>query len=181
MGWTGTHRERGLSDREYFEAEFPTTLREHGRIVACSTKGGVFYAAVENNDRAAYKPGETWALVVLIQRGRGWWNFHYKEMSEESGPYEAHAPASVLDALSPTDHDYATEWRAKCRANLTRDAEAKAVKKGTTVLFGHELSFGDGVTEDTFQFVERSTFRRMCDLRLVRIPSWRKRYEWVIA
>jgi hypothetical protein len=80
MGWTSTHREAGQSDRAYFEAEFPITLREQGEIVASSTVRGVFYAAVR--DRA---DDRVWALVVLVQRGRGWFNFTYKEMDETAG------------------------------------------------------------------------------------------------
>ena len=173
MGWTGTYRAPGITDRAFFEREFPTMLTQYGEVVACATVRGAFYAAVRNNDTGPYLPGETWALVVLIRRGRGDYNFTYKEMDENMGPGVDDAPAAVLDALSPTDHEHAAPWRARCRANLAAKAARPTVKRGSTVTFAVPVTFISGATLQTFTFVERSTFQN--DTRRYHIRSWRAR------
>jgi hypothetical protein len=177
MGWTSTHREAGQADRAYFEAEFPITLREQGEIVASSTVRGVFYAAVR--DRA---DDRVWALVVLVQRGRGWFNFTYKEMDETAGPGAYDAPAAVLDALTATDNEWATEWRPACRARLAAKAARPAVKPGALVTFEHPLRFGNGDELATLRLVSRSTFAHPEEPRLrYRVPNWRDRAHTVAA
>jgi hypothetical protein len=174
VGWTTLHRKPGMSDREFFENEFPTTLVEHGEIVACSTVRNVFYAAVRNNDKAAYEPGKTWALVVLIQRTRGHYNFGYKEMDETMGPYESHAPAKVLDALSSTDNENAIAWRQDCRTNLAAKATRSKVQRGDTVIFDPPIAFTDGTTHSRMIFESHSTFASPETYLRYRVSNWRQ-------
>lgn len=175
MGSTSVHREKGTSNREWFEQEWPESLAKNGRILECATVKGVFYAAVQNNENASYKPGATWALVVLT-----WWNpradyfnFTYKDMDETMGPAYYDAPAKVLDLLSPTDSEYALQWRAACRDTIERKAKASKVKPGETIVFTRTFRFGDEVEESRFTLVKRDTLRRISDGQLVRIPGWR--------
>jgi len=65
MGWTTLHRNPGMSDREFFETEFPNALTRDGEILACATVGRVFYAAVRTRES-----GQVWALVVLLHRAQ---------------------------------------------------------------------------------------------------------------
>lgn len=147
MGWTGLYRHPGMSDREFFEKEFPDGLGKWGHIVACSTKNGAFYAAIQNHEDHPSRPNETWALVVLVQRGKGQYNFHYKDMSEDMGPAVDEASAAVLDALSPTTHEYAVQWRERCRENLAKQAVARkvraTVKDGDVIEYERELNFAN--------------------------------------
>jgi len=184
MGWTGLHRQPGLSDREFFEREFPIALGEHGQIVACATRPGmdgnrVFYAAVRNNPDAPHAPGQTWALVVLTHRSGGYHNFAYKEMGETMGPAEDDAPAAVLDALTPTDNQWANEWRGRCRANLARRAARPTVKRGDVVGFAQPLAFANGETLSELVFVERTTFTKPDSAVRYRVPRWREREHTV--
>lgn len=198
MGSTGLHRAPGMTDREFFEQEFPITLRERGRILACASKpaGGewnrVFYAAVQNYETAAYKPGRTWCLVVLMHNTRNphaWPNFFYKEMSDESGPAEDTCPAKILDLLAPTDNEYAIEWRARCRKNLERRAAATKVKSGNIIEFAQPLSFTHGYGEvGRFRVIKcgRTTYfdaldEDNCRLFTCRITRWRDRNFQVVA
>ena len=183
MGATSTYKESGLSSRAFFEAEFPTMLREEGEILACVTKrsyGGwqsVFYAAVKT-----YATNEVWALVILIARDRShreYYNFTYKDMGEDSGPSDRTAPAKVLDLLTPTTNEYALAWRQACRENLETEAARIRPKSGDTVKFANPLRFTNGETLTDLVFVERSTFRTPTGTR-VRIPSWAKRSHEVI-
>ena len=183
MGATSTYKESGLSSRAFFEAEFPTTLKEEGEILACSTKrsyGGwqsVFYAAVKT-----YATNEVWAFVILIDRNRSrneHFNFVYKDMGEDSGPSDRTAPAKVLDLLTPTTNEYALAWRQDCRENLETEAARVKPKREDTVKFTNPIRFTNGENFTDFVFVERSTFRTPTGTR-VRIPSWAKRSHEVI-
>lgn len=201
MGSTGTTRDRGMTDKAFFENEFPTMLGKHGRILACASKpaGGewnrVFYAAVKNNDDATYRPGETWCLVVLmhnIRNRNAWPNFYYKEMSDESGPGEDTCPARILNLLTPTDHEYAIEWRERCRKNAEQAAAtAKVVakvKSGTVVDFAQPLKFTSGHEAKRFRVIKcgRTTYFEALDDNnrsrfTCRITSWRQRAFEVVA
>src|SRR3546814_16727894 len=90
-------------------------------------------------------PGIVFAVVCLVRwnpRSRDGHQFGYKDMSENMGPCEADCPAAILELLSPTDHEYALDWRARCRANL--------------VLRARKLSDGDRI-----RLPERSEARRV--------------------
>lgn len=159
MGWTGLHREKGLTNREFFEREFPNTLTVHGKVVADATVKGVYYAAVKGT---ADDPDKVWALVVLTRRApRSYYNFLYKELDEDMGPGDAFAPAKVLDALTPTDNEWALAWREACRANLARAEKFKTVRVGDVVTFERPIEFADGATFKRLVLVDRksNTFR----------------------
>src|SRR3546814_16868355 len=47
-------------------------------------------------------------------------------LTENAGPCEADCPAAILDLLSPTEHEHALDWRARCRASLARRARQLA-------------------------------------------------------
>jgi hypothetical protein len=145
MGWTSTFRAPGLSTEEFFRQEFPNTLAE-GRVLASSCAGGNFYAAVRNDD------GEVWCLVVLCKRSSGYFNFTYKEMDDRMGPNIDDCPAKILDLLTPTDSEFANDWRARCRAKVERKANRVKPEVGDTVLFAHPLTFSDGSEHDTFVY-----------------------------
>jgi hypothetical protein len=174
VGWTGTHRDKGTTDRAFMEAELPDTLTRRGEILDCATVGGTFYAAVRDRDS-----GDVWALVTLIVRTRDYFNCSYKEMSENMGPNEARCPARILDLLSPTGHEYATEWRQACRDNAAKAARARLVKPGTRIRFGRALEFGNGLALSELTLVKRSTFTDGT-LRYS-VPNWRTRYDWEVA
>jgi hypothetical protein len=186
MGWTSYYRAPGESDRDHLTREL---CGDYLEIVDCTTIKGTFYAAVRyTQEKGMYPVGHTFGLVVLQRRqprdsyGH---NYYRKEIDETMGPNEAECPVRILDLLSPTDSEYAQEWREACRKNATRKASLPKVKKGDVVQFAHPLSFNNGMTADTFTFVERSTFRIMQPLRepgsLVRIPSWKSRTHTVLA
>lgn len=44
------------------------------------------------------------------------YNWGYKDVDETMGPYQTDFPVSWLDLLSPTDSQYAIEWRKAVRA-----------------------------------------------------------------
>jgi len=113
MGWTFYDRSKGESDRAHFERELLDGTDYE--IVECATVDSVFYAAVRT-----ITTGDVRAMVVLMDRTHDDFNFGYRELDEDAGPVSADAPAAVLDALTPTDNEFALEWRRQCRNNLTK-------------------------------------------------------------
>jgi hypothetical protein len=173
-----------MSDRAFFEQEFPLGLTEHGRVLDCATVANTFYAVVQNNESAGgIDADRAWMLVVLIQRTRAeYFNFTYKEMSEEMGPNEARCPRRLLELieiLRPEPGEYAANWRKSCWENIHKADAAKQVKAGTHVFFKNAITFTDDTTASEFQFVKRSTFRKCINgipgYGLYRITNWRQK------
>jgi hypothetical protein len=186
MGWTVYRRPKGESDRAHFQRELFTNTDYE--IVQCSSKNGVFYAAVRTTST-----GEVWALVVLTRRARGEYNFGYKPIDESMGPVVTDAPASVLDALTPTDDEDALVWRQRCRDNLAKRSAARerqrAVTEGVVIQTAVPLNFKNGLCASRFACAQRSGrtirwhaimddgTRFFCRLR----GNWAERYNWDIV
>jgi len=175
MGSTGTHLEKGQTIRDEI-----AKLLSNGRTIVADTSRRtgdytwplVYIAAVRESD------GRTWALVSGYRRDPGWWNLTYRTDDETVGPgFSEFATTAILDALTPTDSEWANQWRDAAREAIQKAKDAPkvpAVKPGTVVKLARALSFQDGVKADTFTMVERFTFTRS-DGRRVRLPaSWKK-------
>lgn len=151
MGWTGTHRPRGQSLKDFFQEQWGSgtnTILDFATV-----KRSTCYAAVQNN-----QTGEVFGVVILVKYSRDYhYNITYKDMDETMGPNESECPARILALLSPTTHKYALAWRERCRANL-----AKPVPKyGDVIRFDAPLHFTNGWEDDTFT-VERYGQRGKC-------------------
>lgn len=171
MGHTSLHREKGLTDREFWTHELNGLADVRYEILDCATIDRVFYAAVRHI--GGPRNGQVFGLVCTQQWTRDHYNFTFKDMDETCGPAYAKCPDRILDLLSPTDEQWALEWRAACRAyNAARAARPK-VKRGDTVTFAQAMRFTNGIERDTFTFLERNEFSGG-DYR-VRIPGWRDR------
>src|SRR3546814_6819551 len=91
------------------------------------------------------KGGEIFAIVCLVRwnpRAKDGYIFGYKDMDETMGPCEADCPARILDLLTPTDKEYAREWRARCCANLER--RARQLADGDRIRLPEPMTFSDG-------------------------------------
>lgn len=143
MGWTYMHRSKGTSNKDFFQQDFDVGTKFH----AHGTVNGVFYAAVET----PREPGKIWALVALTH----WvpadaYNFGFKDMSEDMGPYEHRAPLSVLNALTPTDHATALEWRERVAQYHAQRKALRGLKDGDQIVLAAALRFTSGDERDTF-------------------------------
>ena len=144
MGWTETramHRKaNGKPDVKaeldaIYEWSDPihTSKVLKSQIVRGEFCKSVYYAAVERKEQpyhAAMRTDGTdgrkvYCTVVLIEDATApGFDFMYKDMDEFAAPAEQHCPASILDLLTKTDHEWANEWRKACRKN----AEDKAFR-----------------------------------------------------
>lgn len=138
MGWTyqhATHYKNGKIDRHAeCDGYFMESLNAGNfNILKSCMVGTVYYAAVRGKNAP-----DVWAAVFLTaENNRDYFNFGYKDMSEDMGPYCYDCPKSILDLLSPTDSQSANAWREACRK---RHAEKSAKKKDPNSL--SNLPFG---------------------------------------
>jgi len=180
MGWSTYHRAPGETDREHFQKE----LRKGVEIIDCTTVKNVFYAAAKEGD-------EVYALVFLIHRSRGYYNFGVKTMDETVGPGSYDCPDRILDLLTPTDSKWANEWREECRKQNKAKAEARAKAKdnkvtdGSTIRLANPLNFQGGHTAQEFRLRVDGRRRRWVgnpgtdDQFLCRLPrDWATLYQW---
>src|SRR3546814_8342346 len=77
------------------------------------------------------------------------------------GPCEADCPAAILDLLSPTEHEYALEWRARCRANLAH--RARKLADGDRIRLPEPVTFTDGNVAQEFVVCKRGRRLVLCD------------------
>ncbi len=161
MGTTGTTREKGMTDKEFFSREWTSIeiLDTH----RADTRNLFIKAKVK-------KTGQLFVMHVAIEHVRGEGNFHraytgevystnfyYKECEETSGPYDVRCPLHFLDGLPEPANEWAAEWREKVREyNATRKA---APKIGQTIKFAAPLKFNNGSSHDTFTVVRHGKGR----------------------
>jgi hypothetical protein len=106
------------------------TEKTTNRVLKSTMKGSVYYAAVETVQKETGKR-EVWAAVFKTygqDRKDPYFNFGYKGMDESMGPCYYDCPASILDLLTPTDSEYANNWREKCRKGKKHIEIGQSVK-----------------------------------------------------
>ena len=146
MGWTSYHAEHyknGKIDRKAeCDAYFLEGLnRGYFDVLKSSMVGSTYYAAVKplkkyggkdenGNDIHLDIPSEeqrVFAVVFLTSTSRkDYFNFSYKDMSEDMGPYQFDCPKGILDLLSPTTNENAIEWRKVCYQNHEEKKKSKS-------------------------------------------------------
>lgn len=180
MGSTGTHREPGLTDLQFFTREWPDALGEGGywKVLAHNSRREGFYAAIE--DARAKNADERYFILVVRKTWtpRAYENFNYRSMTDSEGPSIDGASLAVINAVPATEHEAAKAWREKVLRMRAQDKRIRAnLKDGATVELPYALGFADGVEETKFRAEKgtgpRVSYRRLTDNRLVRLPQ-----EW---
>lgn len=135
MGWTSyhaTHYKNGRIDRKA-EMDDRWTQTEHDgypelTVLKSHLSGSVYYAAVQVKREGVVD--KVFGTVALTHTNRkDHYNFSYKDVDETSGPFYYDCPKGILDLLTPTDSEWANEWRNKCREHLQKKKDKKT--KGT--------------------------------------------------
>lgn len=128
MGWTyyrASYFKNGKIDRKAeCDAEF---TGENYEVVKSRLVGSTWYAAIKDK-----RTDEVWGLVCLTSVDG--WDFGYKDMFEDMGPFCYDCPESILKLLSPTDNEYANEWRTKCRERAEQKKRLENLPVGTHIL-----------------------------------------------
>ena len=176
MGWTYTHRQHGMSVRDFLAEQFDyQNASGSGRVIACATvqRSVAYQRALHDGTR--YVVG----LVCLIKfptKAADGYNFGYKDMDEGMGPVEDACPRRILEQLSPLDqipgrNEYARQWRERCWGRIKKPKP----KPGDVIEFAAPIQFVNGHESDSFTFVRRSTVRSNADGALYRITNLHRR------
>ena len=149
MGWTeyhATHYKNGKVDRRAeCDAYFLEGLnRGFYDVLKSSMVGSTYYAAVKplKKSNGQDENGEyiyidipeneqmVFGVVFLTSTNmREYFNFAYKDMDESVGPNECDCPKGILDLLTPTESEWANEWRKKCYENLAKKKNPNGLNK----------------------------------------------------
>lgn len=171
MGWTYTFKPKSVSVREFFEEKF-NYKEENGKY------GKVLDSAVVNLRTAyiAYEMGdaqgkrEVIAVVCALDYApNDPYNFGYKDMDETMGPYRYDCPERILKLLTPTEHEWAKEWREKCWERIRAKKVRPKLKKGMVIKFADSIVFSSGRQEDAFRVEDPR--------RLILTDRWGRRYK----
>lgn len=175
MGWTYSHRDKGISNMKWFGDYFNYEgERVRSTLLDCSGTLSVVYCAVEHVYKQEEDRREVWACVILTRRApKSWYNFGQKEISEEMGPLEIDCPERILDLLMPTSNEHALKWRARCRESLAKRKARPRLKKGLVIKIPFEVNFVDGCSEQIFIVdVPRRMWVRNLTGRRYRLTRW---------
>ena len=185
MGWTwylaSHYRPNGQIDRK---KECDALLTEgfyagFYRIEKSAMDGATYYAAVtaikkglqENPIPIPPEEQTTFAVIFLTSTdNRNLFNFGYKDMDETCGPWQDRCPKSILDLLSPTDNEFALDWRKRCRERLTSPSTTKRL---------HDLPIG---TQIEFEIGGRTRVaKKLPPNHQFRTPYWSLGVGYYIA
>lgn len=146
MGWTCTHKDVGLSLDEFFEEELQDDIFKF--VGKSYSKGNTYYRAMKDT-----RSNEVFCMVVLVRyTHKSYYNFEYKDMTDNMGPCEANCPNYILDLLTPTDNSYANKWREVCRKHNERKS---AIKVGAVLRFKTALRFNNGLSVTVIEVCDR--------------------------
>lgn len=142
MGWLWTHKPRHIKPLDFIinhtgALTWSSPQREHNYKVIDAALVGLrtAYFAVEQVHRGT---GErrVWAAIFLLGYApKNRHNFGWKDMDETCGPYEASCPERILKLLTPTDNQYANDWRQRCWEKIERRRALPKVVKGAVIVY----------------------------------------------
>lgn len=145
MGWTTFHKEKHLSVKDWFKAE---VAKEVEVLDVAIVKFRTLYAACRKKDTT-----DVWAAIFLLDyMNADYDNFGYKDMDETCGPTQSECPERILKLLTPTDSQWANEWRERCWAHIHQKKARPKVKSGDTMQFAQPLHFTNGFEGDSFRY-----------------------------
>lgn len=112
MGWDVTSISRGIKTKTYLEWVIGKRPNyELVKLIEGKAVGGYkpFFAALKKQD------GSVFGVVIVTKRNGRSGTIAEKWIAEDEGPGQI-APASFIKYLTPTDSEWANEWRAKSLA-----------------------------------------------------------------
>lgn len=159
MGWSYGPKPDNV--KEYFIKQF--THSREGFSQKCLDIAIVnlktVYAAIEQVDRDGIKNVSAAIIAInfITKKEYGFKSteFGYKDMDESMGCSQTECPERILKLLTPTDNEYAREWREACWSRINKRKENK-VSNGVVIRFNTKIRFRDHGELDTFKIQVRN-------------------------
>ncbi len=122
MGWSATNTKE-VNKKKAVEKE----ILYGSKIVKSVMKGNIYYGAIKDGE-------EIFAVVIPVKTTvKNYFNLTYRIIHESEGPIYHDCPESILNVLTPTDSEWANEWRKKCREYLKKKKQFENIKFGQKV------------------------------------------------
>ena len=143
MGWLeyhATYYKNGKIDRKA-EMDAVYNWEDENRkieVLKSSMVGSTYYAAIKSFNKTNGYECVTAAVCLTSTNTKDYYNFAYKDMDESMGPNKYDCPKGILDLLSPTESEYANEWRKACYEQLTKKQDRNSLSK---LPIGSEIKF----------------------------------------
>lgn len=121
MGWTQTRRiynDGYTTKREEILAEFNSLMdnnKKYYKVHYVHVYGNVVYCALEY-----LKTHKIFAVIISFSFDKD--SVYYRFDDETVGPRKYNVTKKLLRMLSPTDNEYAIEWRQTCWDKLNNKA-----------------------------------------------------------
>ena len=185
MGWTSYHVKPIYNNGKLFidrKTECDRTFRcdaIHGEtnkvvgkyeLLKSAMVGGTHYAAVKKTIFATETEPErtiVFAAITLTRvDNKNYFNFAYKDMEESMGPCERNCPKSILDLLTPTDSEYAKEWRKDCYENLKKKRDPNTLANlpiGSVIKYTHRNGMEIELFKHSAAYQFKRPFWMMCN------------------
>ena len=141
MGWTSYHAShykvkngiRTVDRKAEMDEIFKDENSYNGKYRLTNLKsamvGSTYYAAIERIEIENPKNRIVGAVICLTSTDmKDHFNFAYKDMDETMGPYKYDCPNGILDLLTPTENEYALNWRQKCYERITEKKNPNVLK-----------------------------------------------------
>ena len=113
--WIGKAGSRKMID-EIFRTQ---VVGEHHEVLKSCCRGYSWWCAAIRDKRT----GQVWAGISKYHYNPKNGEFGYKWMDETYGPYFTNYPKSYFKMLSPTDSEYAKQWRERQQEEYDRRAK----------------------------------------------------------
>jgi len=152
MGWTFTHREKGISNKDWFAKEFDGGGFEVVDVASGSLNRNNVYIALRLPD------GLVTAIACLTRwKPNDEYNYGWKDMSESMGPRITDCPQRIIDQLSPLEElfpdqskdvrGWAGSWRADVATFHDRVANRLKLRDDMLVTVPYDLQFSNFTME----------------------------------
>lgn len=163
MSFTGLIRPPGLTDAEVLGKEL---LPPDGEFLATETfDNAEFYAAMRISKTRVV------GLVCVMLHFEDFFNFSYKESTEDEGPGPTRCPDHILDLLTPVEKLFlipseraerrrknAQDWRDECRRFNAQQRDLEHILPGATVTLDGPMDFPDGATHQVLVYQSGNEF-----------------------
>ena len=150
MGWISTYKPKGEPILDFFarkgvftwSEDCPNTYRV---LDSALVNMRTFYAAIEQVNKETGRR-IVWAAIVLVRHypKDPCHNISWKDMDEGCGSYETNCPERILKLLTPTDNEYALDWRAACWTNIEKRKARRQLPSGTVLKYGNYVLTVEG-------------------------------------
>lgn len=150
MGWTSMYTGFSSKDSKKIKDFLINEWERCGnfRVLDYSKKGNTVYMAVES-----FAKKDVFATVTLISFHDG--EFYWKDMDESMGPCQYDCPQRILKKLTPTEYEYALDWRRHCwDLHEKNKSSARKYQHGDVLRFPREISFTNGVQGTEFILIK---------------------------